>query len=213
MSVFIVLLVIRFLPVLVIWLPQALVFGRNLIVFPVLLFIIALILIPLFIKWYRWLIGYRFVDDNSEPVLLFALGSLCWLITYWNFHDSSLDSHFHDTYFIISFVSVCRYISLGFGILAIVYFVFPMVSGRNLNLNLSRFHFWCTYMGMNVLIVSWSNDLSPGPRRYFEYAGWNSYAQSQLFDKFILSVTILVIVAQLLFLFNIVASLLRKSKI
>ena len=213
LSVFIVLLSIRFLPDWVIWIHQTLVFRRHPFAFLVFLFIIVLILIPFIIKWYRWLINHRFAESNRESVVLFAIGGLCWIITYWKLRDSTLDFHFHDTYFIISSVAVCQYISLGFGIFSIIYFVFPQVSRSNLNLNLSRFHFWGSYIGLNVIIASWSTDLALGPRYYYEYAGWNSYDQIQLLDKFIFTVLILFMIAQFLFVFNIVSSLFRKSKI
>jgi cytochrome c oxidase subunit 1 len=213
LSVFIVLLAIHFLPDLLIWTHQTLVFRRHPFAFPVFLFIIVLILIPLIIKWYRWLISHWFAESNSESVVLFTIGGFCWILTYWKLRDSILDFQVHDTYFIMSSVAVCLYISLGFGILSIVYFVFPLITGRNLDLNLSRFHFWGTYISLNVIVGTWSTDLALGPRRYFEYAGWDSYDQIQLLNKFNFTILILFMIAQLLFLFNLVFSLFRKSKV
>ena len=212
LSVFIVLLTIRFLSGWAIWIHQTLIFRRHPFAFPVFLFIIVLILIPFIIKWYRWLTNHWFGEKNIESVVLFAIGGLCWILTYWTLPDSTLDIHFHDTYLIMSSVAVCQYISLGFAILSVVYFVFPLISGRNFNLYLSRFHFWGTYIGLNLIVGVWSTDLGLGPRHYYEYVGWDSYDQIQLLNKFIFTVLILFMIAQLLFLYNIILSLFRNSK-
>jgi len=156
LSAFIVLLAIPCLLVLAISMRQSLVSMGHPLLFLMLPFIMALISIPLFILWYRWLIRFGIAENNREPVLLFAFGTVCWIIASWKFPDSTLDFHFHDTYFIVSFVAVCWYITICFAIMGIAYFVFPLLSLKNLNLNLSRFHFWVTYIGVSFLVANWS---------------------------------------------------------
>jgi cytochrome c oxidase subunit I len=213
LSVFIVLLVISFLPDLIFWMHQKSVFGLNPLAVLVLLFIILLVSIPLIIKLYRWLIRQSFAENDKEPVLLFAMGGLCWMIVYWKLGDTTMDFHNGDTMYVVSSFQIWKYISIAFGICCLIYFVFPVIFGRNLNINLARIHFWITYVGLNALVGTIANGAAQGSGRYIEYAGWDSHNQIQFFNIFILTVFILVVIAQLLFLFNIVSSLIRKKEI
>jgi heme/copper-type cytochrome/quinol oxidase subunit 1 len=213
LSVFIVLLAICFLPDLAIWIHQKFVFGLNPFVALVLLFIIILVSIPLIIKLYSGLIRQSLTDNDKEPVLLFALGGLCWMIVYWKLGDATFDFHYGDTMYVLSSFEVWKYISIAFGIYCLIYFVFPVVFGRDLNIKLSRIHFWVTFIGLNILVGARANVFVQSSGRYIEYAGPDSQNQIRYLDTFIFTVLILIVIAQLLLLFNIISSLFRKNKI
>ena len=213
LSVFLVLLAISFLPDLITWIQHRFVVGLNPFVLPVCLFIILLVSIPFIFKWHKWLIRQSFAENSNEPVLLFAVGGLCWMIVYWTLGDANTELQFHETYYILSSFEVWKYISIAFGVYCMIYFVFPVIFGRDLNLKLSRIHFWITYIGLKFLIETWTNVNVRGPGPNVEYAGWDSYSQFQLLNIFIFTVLILIVTAQLLFLFNIISSLLRKKGI
>jgi cytochrome c oxidase subunit I len=200
LSVFLVLLVISFLPDLIIWMQQRFVFGSNAFVIPVVLFIILLVSIPFIIKGYKLFIRQQITENSKEPVLLFAAGGLCWMIVYWKLGDATIDLHYRDTMYVISTFEVWKYISIAFGICCLVYFIFPVIFGRDLNFKLSRIHFWATFIGLNVL---WG----------IRSAGNLAYDQTIYLNSFIFTVIILVLIAQLLFLFNIISSLVRKKEV
>jgi cytochrome c oxidase subunit 1 len=210
LSVFIVLLAICFLPDLAIWIHQRFVFGLNPFVVLALLFIIILVSIPLIIKLYSRLIRQSFADNDKEPVLLFALGGLCWMIVYWKLGDATFDFHYGDTMYVLSSFDVWKYISIAFGIYCLIYFVFPVIFGRDLNIKLSRIHFWVTFIGLNILVGTRASANIPGPGRYIENPGLNSYDQTGYLNKYIFLVVTLVVIAQLLLLFNIISSFFSK---
>ena len=213
LSVFIVLLAICFFPDLIIWIHQRFVFGLNPFVVLALLFIIILVSIPPVIKLYRRLIHQSFTDNDKEPVLLFALGGLCWMIVYWKLGDATMDFQYRDTYYVVSSFDVWKYISIAFGICCLIYFVYPVIFGRDLNITLCRIHFWITYIGLNILVGTRAAANISGPGGYIENPGLNSGDQTVYLNKFILIIVTLVVIAQLVFLFNIIFSLFRKSKI
>jgi cytochrome c oxidase subunit I len=212
LSVFLVLLAISFLPDLLIWTHEKFVFGLNPLVVAVLIFIIILISIAGIIKLYSWLIRQSFADNDKEPVLLFAMGGLCWMIVYWKLGDATLDFHYRDTMYVVSSFQVWKYISIVFGIFCMIYFVFPVIFGRDLNIKFSRIHFWVTFIGLNVLVGTTAAAYISGPGRYIEDPGLNSYDQTVYLNKYIFVVVTLIVIAQFLFLFNILLSLFSKRK-
>jgi cytochrome c oxidase subunit 1 len=212
LSVFLVLLAISFLPDLLIWAHNKFVFGLSPFVVAVLLFIIILISIAVIIKIYRGLIRQSFADNDKEPVLLFAMGGLCWIIVYWKLGDATLDFHYRDTIYVVSSFQVWKYISIAFGLFCLIYFVFPVIFGRDLNIKLARIHFWVTFIGLNVLVGKRAAAYISGPERYIENPGLNSYDQTVYLNKYIFIVVTLMVIAQLLFLFNIIFSLSSKRK-
>ena len=82
-----------------------------------------------------------------------------------------------------------------------------------MNIRLSRFHFWITYLGVDILLGTKALEfMSIRPRRYVEYEGWASFNLGMYLDKLVLTIPILIVIAQFLFLFNITYSLLIKKK-
>src|SRR5664279_1256094 len=74
-------ILICLLPYLFMRLHHTVVFGLNPMVGPDLLIIVALVLLPFVMKMFRWFRKNWFTNPNQEPVILFILGSLSWLIS------------------------------------------------------------------------------------------------------------------------------------
>jgi cytochrome c oxidase subunit 1 len=216
LSVFILLLAMCILPHLLIWIHHRLVFGLNPFVGPVVLIIIFLASTPFIIKYYRWLRRQWFERSSNEPFVLFAIGALCLLISCIISGNASVDIHLHDTYYIISYFSIVVLGSFLFGIFCTFYYLFPRIFRRDLNISLSRFHFWITYIGLNLLFsmfsIRYTDQIINEPRRYVEYSGWASYQHYEYFNRNILITVILVLAAQILFIFNIINSLIKENK-
>ena len=213
LSVFVLLLAVCLLPHLLIWIHHRLVFGLNPFVGLVFLIVILLVSIPFVIKWYRWLSRHRFVRSNNEPIALFAMGIMCLIISYIILGNTSMDIHLHETYYKISYFSIVLFCSFLFGIFCSIYYLFPRIFRRDLNLSLSRFHFWITYIAVNILFnIKYTDQTINEPRRYVEYSGWASYQHFEYFNRYIVIIVILVLVAQFLFIFNIIYTLLKENK-
>ncbi len=213
LSVFVLLLAICFLPHLLNWVWHRLFLGLNHFVGIILLIIILLVSIPLVIKWYRWLSSHWFVNNNDEPIILFAMSVLCLIISCIKFGNSTTDIHFYDTYYIISYFSIVLFCSFLFGIFCFIYYIFRRIFRRNLDRSLSRFHFWITYIGLNVLVsIKHTDQIINEPRRYVEYGGWASFQRFHYFNIYIELTVILILVAQLLLIFNIIFSLFKENK-
>lgn len=213
LSVFIFLLAICLLPHLLIWIHHRFVFGLNPFVGPVILIIILLASLPFVIKCYRWLRRQWFVKSDNEPIILFAMGALCLIISFIISGKASMDIHLHDTYYIISYFSIVLFFSFLFGIFCTIYYLFSGIFRRDLNILLSRFHFWITYIGLNLLFsIRYTDLIINEPLRYAEYSSWVSYQHFEYFYRYILVTVIFVLVAQLLFIFNIINSLIKETK-
>jgi cytochrome c oxidase subunit 1 len=213
LSVFVFLLAVCLLPHLLIWIHHRLVFGLNPFVGQIFMIVIFLVSIPFVIKWFRWLSRQKFVKSNKEPIVLFAMGVMCLIISFIILGNSSMNIQIHDTYFIISNFSIVLFSSFLFGIFFSIYYLFPRIFKRDLNVYLSRFHFWITYIGVTLLFsVKYPVQIINEPRRYIEYSGWTSYQDFEYFNRYIVIAVMLVLVAQLLFIFNIIYSLFKESR-
>jgi cytochrome c oxidase subunit 1 len=201
------------LPDLFIWIHHRFVFGLNSFVGPVILVIILLILFPFIIRWYRWLNKQWFAKRNSEPIVLFALGGTCLIISCLISGNESVDIHLHDTLYIISYYNLVLCISFVFYIFCFIYYIFPRIFIRSLSIKLSRFHFWITYIGLNSLSGTINTDkFLSEPYHYIDNTGWASFNQIKYYNKYVLIVVMLILIAQFIFLVNIFYSLLNKRK-
>lgn len=208
-----VLLAICFLPQLFISLHHRLIFGLNSLAIAVILLIILLVSIPFVIKIYRWLKEQWSVKSDDEPILLFAMGALCFIISFAITGNTPIDIHLHDTYYIISYSSIVMLVSFFCGIFCIIYFLISKIFRRHLNIFLSRFHFWITFVGLNLLFsIRLTDHIISEPRRYVEYSGWPSYQHFEYFNRYVLFTVILIMVAQLLFIFNIIYALFKGRR-
>lgn len=185
----------------------------------VFLLIVFLILFPVAIRVIKWTRKNWFDNVTYEPTVLFAVGLVGWnifLLMSWN---STVDFHLHDTYYVISIFYVALFGSFFFGIFCIVYNLFPRISGHIVNITYARIHFWISYWG--VCYLFWKTRIDQTipfqeegsqPRRYIEYVGWADYKYLQESNRHLLIAVISVLAAQVLFLFNIIYSLLKAQQ-
>ena len=117
----------------------------------------------------------------------------------------------YDTIVNSEFVLFCSFL---FGIFCSIYYLFPRIFRRDLNfISCFRFHFWITYIGVNLLFnIKYTDQTINEPRRYVEYSGWASYQHFEYFNRYIVAIVILVLVAQFLFIFNIIYTVLTLKR-
>ena len=51
------------------------------------------------------------------------------------------------------------------------------------------------------------------PRRYLDYSGWYSFNEFQLYNRYVSMLAIIILAAQLIFLFNIFYSIFKGRKV
>ena len=208
------------LPMGMLWLRYMFVFGLNPMAGDAMLIIIALVLLPLGFKLFKWFKKNWFTNPNQEPVILFLLGSLSLLISLAFVGNSTLDLNVHHafmkpggTYYVAAFWTILIFALSFFWLFAILYYLIPRISGRGLNIVLSRFHFWVSLIGlyslfgMNHLFIL---DEAGTPRHYVDFKGGADFRLLQNFDRSFRMVVILMLIAQLVFFINIIFSLFRK---
>ena len=209
------LLAICNLPFLILWEHNRLVTGLNPFLGSVFLLLMLLILFPVSIRVIRWTKTNWFKNILYEPPVLFSAGLISWNVICLLSWNSTVDFHFHDTYYIVSMFSAVLFGSFFFGIFCILSYFIPKLSGKLLNLNYSRIHFWISYWGLCYVFwyfrVGQTISLGEGfqPRRYVEYQGWAGYGYLRNADRNLLIVVLLMSVAQVLFFYNIIHSLLK----
>ena len=202
-----------FLPELITWITQGFVFGQKIVIWPVFPIIILLASLPFIIKWCRWLNKNWFTGHDNEPVILFALAGLCWTIAYLIYGNSTLDIYSRGGYYIILYSPLVLYILLVFYIFCIFYYAWTVISKLQLNIKFSRIHFWVTYIGLDLSLGMRHTDITGiGPRHYVEYKGWTSFYILSFFNTYMLAILIIVVIAQFVFLFNIISSFLIKAE-
>jgi cytochrome c oxidase subunit I len=122
--------------------------------------------------------------------------------------------HLHDTYFIIAHFHLVMAVSAFFGLFAGIYHWYPKMYGRHMNNTLSYVHFFTTYIGANLIFWPMHYEGVAGmPRRYYDFSGWQAFNNFREINEFISIITIVVFFAQLLFVFNFLASIFYGRKV
>jgi cytochrome c oxidase subunit I len=173
----------------------------------------VVIAVPSALKVVNWLGTIWRGSMRLATPMLFSLGFVSLFITGGLsgpiLAQPLLDTYFHDTYFVVAHFHLIMGMAAMFGIFAATYFWFPQLSGgRLMSEPLGRAHFWlsfvgayCTFMPMHFL------GLAGHPRRYAQIAGSAEYLQRLLpLQKFITLSAIVLMSAQLIFLWNVYVS-------
>ncbi len=157
-------------------------------------------------------------DKSSNSVSrFFGIGFVLFLIlsalTYIFLGNSTIDLQLNDTYFVIAHFHIIVLFSLIFGFYAIVYFVTPKLIKRKLNETLGKIHFWLTTIGIFFLIYPIYDIGAAGvPRRYYDVEQLDAYKQFGNTNLVITIIVILLLLPQVIFLINLIYSLLGSPK-
>jgi cytochrome c oxidase subunit 1 len=98
--------------------------------------------------------------------------------------------------------------------MAVIYFYYPRVTGRPLNRALGYLHFWITmvvtFLGLGVRWVPYIPPTEVLPVRYVDYSSWKNGFGWPVWMWVTGVMLLLLIVAQVLFVFNLLFSLFRR---
>jgi cytochrome c oxidase subunit 1 len=173
------------------------------------------IAVPSAIKTFNWLGTLWRSHIRFTTPMLFALGFVSLFVTGGlsgpMLAQPKLDTYLHDTYFVVAHFHLIMGMAAVFAIFAATYFWYPKMFGRMMGEPLGRIHFWFSFIGAYATFVPMHLlGLAGHPRRYSELSESAAYIQKLIpLQQFITDAAIFLIAGQLVFLWNLFASLRR----
>lgn len=173
--------------------------------------------VPSAIKTFNWLGTLWGGAIRFTTPMMFAIGFVSLFvsggITGLIIGQTSLDVFFHDTYFIPGHFHLIMGVAAVFGIFSATYFWFPKMFGRSLNETLGKLHFWLTFIGVYAIFVPFHLMGMVGhPRRIADITGYDFLRPLASVHVFITIAAVITALAQIIFLANLVVSLIRGSR-
>jgi len=201
-----------------VWAHHMFVTGMNPFLGSVFVLLTLLIAVPSAIKVFNWLTTLWRGNIRFTPGMLFCIGFVSMFIsgglTGIFVGNSTLDLHLHDTYFVIAHFHIVMGVSAFMGMFAGIYHWFPKMYGRYMNNTLGYIHFWVTLVCAYVIFWPMHYEGFAGmPRRYYDYAGWESFKQFVELNRVISFAAILSFMVQLMFVFNFFYSIFKGRKV
>src|SRR5947209_3628444 len=160
--------------------------------------------------WIGSLYGSKLRINSAS---LFALGFISMFVaggvSGFFLAQPSLDILLHATYFVVGHFHLVMAVAAIFGIFSGSYFWFPKVTGRMMNENLGKIHFWLTFVGTYCIFMPFHYlGLAGNVRRYQAFV--DDFMQPLIpLHKFITIAALVTGAAQLIFLFNLIYSRFR----
>jgi cytochrome c oxidase subunit I len=199
-----------------IWAYREIVFGHKSFVALLGLLLFLLIAIPVTFLAIQWLVTQYKGRHMLSPAAVFLLGFFMLLtgdlMSKRVLGSSTLDLHVQDTYIVIEHPHVMIFFALIFLAFSIGYFLYPWIFGRVMNAPMGYIHFGITLVA--AYLFSWpihNDGLAGMPRRYIDYSDWTHIARYGYVNVEIKTILV-VVCAQLLFLFNLIYSAFKGPK-
>jgi cytochrome c oxidase subunit 1 len=184
--------------------------------------------------------AYGFSIPTMAITVPSAVLTFCWLATLWRgkirfttpalfaigfvslfvsggvtgpfLAQPALDIPLHDTYFVIGHFHLIMGVASMFGILGGFYYWFPKMFGKMMNDTLGKLHFWFTFAGAYAIFIPMHYlGLAGHPRRYSQ-ADVGYLKDLIPVQRFITIAAFITITGQLIFLGNLVWSLVKGRK-
>ncbi|MEO8726383.1 MAG: cbb3-type cytochrome c oxidase subunit I, partial [Acidobacteriaceae bacterium] len=176
--------------------------------------------VPSSLKVFSWIATLWRGRLNFPTPMLFSIGFLSLFIAGGLsgplLAQPVLDQYVHDTYFVVAHFHLIMAMASIFSIFAATYYWAPiLLHGRMLSERLGRWQFWLTFFGAYAVFLPMHLlGLAGHPRRYSQLAGSAAYVSQLLpLQRFITYAAILLAAAQLLFLWNLLQTVVRGERI
>ncbi|NCT84351.1 MAG: cytochrome c oxidase subunit I [Comamonadaceae bacterium] len=177
-----------------------------------------IIAVPTAIKVYNWVLTLWRGDIHLSLPMLFTLAFLLTFLagglTGLFLGNVSVDIPLSGTYFVVAHFHMVMGVAPLLVVFGAIYHWFPKISGRMLDERLGRLHFWVTFLGTYLIYFPMHYLGVLGmPRRYYNFDGYQFIpASAHQLNAFITVVALVVGAAQLVFVFNLVWSVLRGRR-
>jgi cytochrome c oxidase subunit 1 len=123
---------------------------------------------------------------------------------------SGADVYFHDTYFVLAHFHYTFFPIAIIGVFAGVTFWYPKMFGKMMNETLGKIHFWLTIIPFNCIFIPlFFLGLAGQHRRIYDFTNFPELAQYQPVRVFAATMLVIMLVSQLIFIFNFFWSLRR----
>ncbi len=173
-----------------------------------------LIAVPTGVKIFNWMGTMWGGSIRFSTPMLFAVGFVAMFIlgglSGVTHASPPADAQQQDTYYIVAHLHYVLFGGSIMGILAGIYYWFPKMTGRMLNDNLGKLHFWLLMLGANLTFFPMHIlGLVGMPRRVYTYSavsGFEAYNLLQTVGAFILAASFLI------FLHNVFSSLKKGER-
>jgi cytochrome c oxidase subunit 1 len=177
-----------------------------------------IIAIPTAIKVYNWILTLWKGDIHLTTPMLFAIG---FIVTFVNGGLSGLflgnvvvDVPLSDTMFVVAHFHMVMGVAPILVILGAIYHWYPKITGRMMDETLGKVHFWITFLGAYLIYFPMHYLGFLGvPRRYHDLGDAAFISPNvHTLNAFITVMALIVGAAQMLFIYNLVNSLIRGEK-
>jgi cytochrome c oxidase subunit I len=174
-----------------------------------------IIAVPTAIKVYNWVLTLWRGDIHLTVPMLFALG---FIVTFVNGGLTGLflgnvvvDVPLSDTMFVVAHFHMVMGVAPIMVIFGAIYHWYPKITGRMLNDILGKFHVWVTFLGAYAIFFPIHYlGLMGVPRRYYELGQTAFIPESaHTLNAFVTIAALIVGFAQMVFLFNLIWSLVK----
>ena len=202
----------------VVWAHHMYVSGMN----PVFGYFFAtttlIIAIPTAIKVYNWVLTLWRGNIHLTVPMLFAIGFIFTFthggLTGLFLGNVVVDLPLSDTYFVVAHFHMVMGVSPVLVLFAAIYHWFPLVSGKKLHKGMGRVHFWITFLGTYAIYLPMHYLGFLGvPRRYFSMGETGFIPESaESLNASITVAAIIVGLAQLIFIYNLVWTLIKGKR-
>jgi len=201
------------IPLTIAWIYHQFVTGLN----PFLAYILMPLVLIMAIFIYRLLFKTFKKYISFTPDVLFAMGLFSYVILtsilFSHYGNSVIDIHLHDTYFVMPNSYPLFLVAFIFSFFAATYHWFHKIFKKQMNYTLGYTHFWVSFLGISFIVLPLQYaGLAGMPRRYYDYGDSSNFNAFSNQITFVSGLTFLLIIAQLLFVFNFCYSILRKRK-
>jgi cytochrome c oxidase subunit 1 len=186
--------------------------GMNPLVGKMFVFLTISISVPTAIFFFNWLATlWRGSIRLTVPMLfalgivyVFAIGGLTGLfLTLQTF-----DVYVHDTYFVVGHFHYTLAASVLFGAFAFIYTWFPKMFGRQMNERIGRWHFWLSFVSLNMVFsVMMFVGLHGHMRRIADATAYEFLKPIQPLNVFLGWAVFGMVASQFLFFYNFIRSL------